>query len=205
YSPFYVRWRNADDTGGHLSTALPMGTGDLAQVKLPSESPVVTWEGQEFLHVDGTGSIGGCGRGCMKLGWNGWEAKGLSLQTVVAADDANLDSLLPLSAWDNGNQHFPGRQTQDWREEDPDRIRERLQDWDWEARTKRRLKDLGREDPELWLRKREPNPVGDGTWMLLSGAMGFGLLMMLGLGWRTRQRRLAEAERLAAERRKQQF
>lgn len=205
YSPFYVRWRNKDDSGGHLSTALPIGTGDLAQVERPSDSPLITWEGQDFLHVDGTGSIGGCGRGCGKLGWNGWKAKGLSLQTVVAVAGPNLDTLLPLSAWDNGNQHFPGRQTQDWREEDPDRIRERLQDWDWEARTKSRLKDLGREDPEVWLKKRQPNPVGDGTWMLLSGAMSFGLLMALALTWRARQRRLAEAERLAAERRKQQF
>ena len=80
-----------------------------------------------------------------------------------------------------------------------------IQDWDWEARTKSRLKDLGREDPEVWLKKRQPNPVGDGTWMLLSGAMSFGLLMALALTWRARQRRLAEAERLAAERRKQQF
>ncbi len=205
YTPYYVRWRTPDASKGHLSTAVPVSTGDLSEVQPPKGSPIITHEGQQLLHVDGTGSIGGCGRGCNKLGWNGWLAKGMDMTVVAAANDPNLDTLLPLSAWDNGNQHFPGRETKDWRNEDPERIKKRLENWDWEARTKQRLKNLGREDPELWLRERQPNPVGDGTWMLLSGAMGGGLLVMLWMAWRTRQKRLAEAERLAAERRKQQF
>ncbi|MED5374145.1 MAG: hypothetical protein VX899_24220 [Myxococcota bacterium] len=206
YTPYLMRWRKQEGPGGHLSTALLRSVGDLSSVEPPAGSPLIEGpEGRVFLHVDGTGTIGGCTRGCTDLGWNGWLDKGMVLEAVVAADDPLLDSDLPLRAWNNDNHFFPSRQTSDRRGADPEDILRQLERWDWEERTLRRLERLGREEPEQWLQERRPSPVGDSTWLMLSGAMGLGLLSMGVVAFRARQRRLAHAERLAAERRKQEF
>jgi hypothetical protein len=222
YETWYVLWRSSTGGEGHISTAVSRG-GDLASVKPPAGSSLVTvpGTGQKLLHVDATGVIGGCTGRCTSLGWNEWHSHSppLTESVVVRADSQDLDSSLGLAAWRNDGTLFPDRKHRDRRQgsdepqgaEDldapPD---ERVADQDdeaWEDTTLRRLRFLGEDEDsaKTYLKVRRRDPVGAGTWWLITA------LCLAGLGaagitsWQARQRRLALAAKRKAKRDAEEF
>jgi hypothetical protein len=161
YRSYFVDWDG--EPSGHLSTAIDPGQGDLAGVVPPPGSLWVEFPGlPRLLHVDGTGTPGGCGQGsivCGGLGHNEWHLRGLTLNLVIRPDDPALATRLPLSAWSNGGLDRPNRKFDNDRRESDEEIREEV--FDAEARTRRlqqRLEGLGVEKQKVavYLRRRYP-------------------------------------------------
>lgn len=222
YETWYVLWRSAGGGEGHISTAVSR-SGDLASVQPPAGSRLVTvpTTGEQLLHVDATGVIGGCTGRCTSLGWNEWHSHSppLSESVVVRADDPTLDKLLGLSAWRNDGTAFPDRKHRDNRpgtpepsgEEDldqpPDERVSQQEDDAWEDATLRRLRFLGEDEQsaQTYLRVRRSDPVGAGTWWLITAVSIAGLLAAAFTTWQARQRRLALAAKAKAKRRSEAF
>ncbi len=222
FDTWYVLWRSAGGGEGHISTAVSR-TGDLAGVKPPSGSRLVTVPstGEQLLHVDATGVIGGCTGRCTALGWNEWHSHSppLAESVVVPADDPALDSLLGLSAWRNDGTAFPDRKHRDRRpgtpdpgaDEDLDRPPEdrvtQQEDDAWEDATLRRLRFLGEDEQSArsYLTVRRRDPAGAGTWVFITVLCAAGLLVAAATALRARQQRLALAAKAKARRRSEEF
>lgn len=225
YDPWFVLWRaGLGGAEGHISTAVSRDRGDLASVKPPSGSRLVTVPatGEKLLHVDATGIIGGCTKRCTDLGWNEWHGRSppLSEKVAVRAASKDLDSVLNISAWRNDGTYFPDRKHRDRRPGAPergdgqedlddapeDKVTEQRDD-DWEDATLRRLRFLGEDEDSArsYLRVRRVDPVGSATWYLLTALCLAGLGAAATVSWRARQRRMEKARKAAARRRSQEF
>ena len=222
YQAWFVLWRSSGGGEGHISTAVSR-TGDLANVQPPAGSALVRVPatGETLLHVDATGVIGGCTGRCTSLGWNEWASHSpqLSESVVVRADSHDLDTQLGLAAWRNDGTLFPDRKHRDRRpgtpepdgEEDLDQPpKERVtqqEDDDWQDATLRRLQFLGEDEQsaQTYLRVRRRDPVGDGTWLLITVLCCVGLLVAGVTSWQARQRRLALAAKARAKRKSEAF
>jgi hypothetical protein len=203
---YIVRWRSTTGDTGHLSTAIEPTWGDLSRVSIPSGSQWVSdMQGGKLLGMDAAGTIGGCNKGCRKLGTNKWHSENLVETVVVSITAADLDEQLPMRAWNNVTPNAPTRTRKDRRGMNEDLIRKELEEIDWDKRTHERLKRLGEEDPHQYIAQRRVDPVGDTTWWILSSAMAVVLAGAAVVGWRGRQKRLARIEELRREREKQRF
>ncbi len=225
FDTWFVLWRGAAGQEGHISTAVSR-QGELATVTPPSGSKLITnpTTGETLLSVDATGVIGGCTGRCTDLGWNEWHSRSPPLRetVVVRADSPDLDSKLGISAWRNDGTAFPDRKHRDRRPGAPDQGGDEDLDQppdeqltqqdddplqDWEDATLRRLRFLGEDEESArsYLTVRRQDPVGAGTWGLISAACIAGLLFAAAVAFRGRQRRLALAAKKRAERKAQEF
>ncbi len=225
FDTWYVLWRSMGGAEGHISTAVSR-TGDLASVQPPSGSRLVSVPstGEQLLHADATGVIGGCTGRCTSLGWNEWHSHSppLTESVVVKAEAPNLDQVLGLSAWRNDGTAFPDRKHRDRRpgtpeqqgEEDLDkppeeRVTQQEDDpaQDWEDATLRRLRFLGEDEDSArnYLAVRRVDPVDEATWLFVAIACFAGLLIAALGAWRGRQRRLALAAKARAMRKSEEF
>lgn len=200
YRSYFVDWDG--EPSGHLSTAIDPGQGDLAdQLPPPDSLWVEAPDLPRLLHVDGTGTPGGCGQGrivCGGLGHNEWHLRGLTLNLVIRPDDPTLQTRLPLSAWSNGGLDRPSRiLDRDHRDSDEE-IRSEV--FDAEARSQRlqqRLEGLGIEKQEVAVYLRRRYPVSrEGYYTFLVAC----LLLFASLGARAWYRRRALLQRAAAVR-----
>ncbi len=159
YDSWFVGWTSA--TADHLSTAISRDRGDLRTFTLPEGSRWVPGiDGEQLLHVDGTGNPSGCGQArinCSRLGTNDWHLRGLEVSVVVAASDPDIETAIPISAWNNGGLDRPNRTFVDRRSVDDKALEKDLLFQDpWEDRVRQRLSRLGidAQNAEMYLRNR---------------------------------------------------
>jgi hypothetical protein len=191
YKSYFVYWEGTPSD--HLSTAIDPDQGDLHDFTPPPgslwiESPQLP----RLLHVDGTGTPGGCGNArisCASLGFNEWHQHGLKVRTVVLANDPDLESRLPLSAWNNGGLDRPNRKLVDRRRASQEEIHEEVFDVEKRAgRMRQRLEGLGikKARAAVYLRRRR-DPITFYSVLVLC----FGFFTVLGsLSWLRRRRRM---------------
>ena len=208
YRSFFVHWRG--EPSNHLSTAIDPQRGDLANVMPPPSSLWVESPGlPRLLHVDGTGTPGGCGQGsivCGGLGYNEWHQRGLTIDLVIRPDNPALESRLPLSAWSNGGLDRPNRKIDKDRRDSEEEIRNEV--FDAEARNQRlrqRLEGLGVEKQKAAIYLRRLYPVSREVYYTFLVAC---LLLFASLGaraWYRRRVLLQRAEAVRAKRETGQF
>lgn len=195
-----IRWRPIDpnERVGHLSTAVSM-TGALKDHPLPKGSRLVTAPGgQSLLHVDGVGSSSGCASGCSELGWNRWHSAPVPLKevSVVQYDDPDIDSKLPLSAWNHDKYGFTRPPDREIAPPDvtDDVLKERL--------VKIRARQEEHTEARLALIYAHERDVLYYTWSAVAGSM---LLVGLGGAWVQRRRRREQIRKQAENRERRLF
>ncbi|MDP2341398.1 MAG: hypothetical protein Q8O67_10590 [Deltaproteobacteria bacterium] len=190
YPPWFVQWRPLDPRlpSGHISTAIARDRGDLKTAPLPASSRWIEGPGgAQLLHVDGTGTIGGCPRGCTALGWNEWH-KGtppLRAASLIRANDPALDDKLGIAAWSNGGLERPDRKLADRRGASRAAIELKLEEHDdHEETNKRRLVRLGHseEDAEKLLKSEGGANDDDVLWIVLSILVAAGIVAVVVFG-----------------------
>ncbi len=160
YDSYFVHWTGPGE--GHLSTAVVPDRGDLRGFEPPPGSSwVEPAGGPRLLHVDATGTPGGCGGSwgnCMPLGFNRWSEQGLEVATVAAAGDPEIASRIPISAWSNGGLERPDRELVDRRNAGEVAEEATLDPERSVRRTRRRLTGLGLDEQRVgvYLRPRYP-------------------------------------------------
>jgi hypothetical protein len=212
YPASFVQWRPIDPRvpSGHISTAIAKDRGDLKTVPLPPGSRWIEVGGAQLLHVDGTGTIGGCPHGCTSLGWNEWY-KGtppLKPEKLVRAADPALDDKLGIAAWSNGGLERPDRKIADRRGASRAAIELKLQEHDdHEETNKRRLVRLGRteDEAEKLLKKEGGADDDDVFWLGLSILVGAVILGVIALAVRGAMGRQQSSVKLAEQRARARF